>query len=122
MKEIKIVYKNSLPHIAPIGATFFVTFRLGDSLPQALVAQLKQKMDNQIERLKKEKPKHYKEEIENQRKLFFKNYDYQLDTKPFGNCYLKKPEIAKIVIDKLHEMDGKQYDLVAYCIMPNHVH
>ncbi len=27
-----------------------------------------------------------------------------------------------IVADKLHQFDGDKYDLIAYCIMPNHVH
>lgn len=46
----------------------------------------------------------------------------QLDDKPYGECYLKKPEVAQIVKDKLHEFDGQFYKLMAYCIMPNHVH
>ena len=28
----------------------------------------------------------------------------------------------KIVADKIHEFDGEKYKLIAYCIMPNHVH
>lgn len=35
---------------------------------------------------------------------------------------LKKPAVAKIVSDKLHELDGNKYELIAYSIMPNHVH
>lgn len=124
MKEIKTFYKNRLPHLAPIGATFFVTFRLGDSLPQKLVAKLKLEMEMEAEiiRLEKEKPENYEAAIIRQRKLFFKEYDYQLDVKPYGECYLKQPKVAQIVIDKIHEMDGEKYDLLAYCIMPNHVH
>ncbi len=121
-QEIKTEYKNRLPHIAPIGATFFVTFRLGDSLPQAVIQRLKQQMDSKIEQLKRQQPKGYKEKIRQQHKLFFKQYDHQLDELPFGNCYLKQPEVAKIVADKLHDLDGSKYDLIAYCIMPNHVH
>ncbi|RMG25362.1 MAG: hypothetical protein D6730_10990 [Bacteroidetes bacterium] len=119
---MKTEYRNRLPHIAPIGATFFVTFRLGDSLPQKLIARLKLQMEAEISRLEKEKPANYEEAIMRQRKLFFKNYDHQLDQKPFGECYLKQPKVAQIVMDKLHEMDGDKYDLIAYCIMPNHVH
>lgn len=122
MKKIKTIYKNRLPHIAPIGATFFVTFRLGDSLPQKLVASLKLEMEAEISRLEKEKPANYKAAIIRQKKLFFKGYDHQLDVNPFGECYLKQPEVVQILVDKLHEMDGDIYDLIAYCIMPNHVH
>ncbi len=120
--KIKTIYKNRLPHIAPFGATFFVTFRLKDSLPQHIIKELKTKMDNAIEKLKKEKPPNYKVEITKQRKLFFKSYDHQLDHKPFGSCFLKLDPIANIIKEKLHELDGEKYELLAYCIMPNHVH
>ncbi|MEZ5039583.1 MAG: hypothetical protein R2828_06815 [Saprospiraceae bacterium] len=79
-------------------------------------------MDEQIERLKEEKREGFEEEIRRQRWLFFKKYDHQLDVKPYGACYLRLPEIAKIVADKLHEMDMQKYHLIAYCILPNHVH
>ena len=55
-------------------------------------------------------------------KYYFGKFDHQLDDKPYGECYLKKPEVAQIVKDKLHELDGQFYKLMAYCIMPNHVH
>ncbi|MEN0046270.1 MAG: transposase [Bacteroidota bacterium] len=119
---MKTAYRSRLPHIVPVGATFFVTFRLADSLPLPIVRELKIKMDTAIKRLQKEKPKGYKETIRRQRKLFFKCYDHQLDEQAFGACYLKQPAIAKIVEDKLHQFDGDKYALQAYCIMPNHVH
>ena len=30
--------------------------------------------------------------------------------------------MAKVVVEALHLRDGKDYDLLAYCVMPNHVH
>lgn len=120
--ELKTEYRNRLPHIAPLGAIFFVTFRMGDSLPQAFIAKLKEEMDTKIEQLKKEQKAGHKEEIKKQRKLFFKHYDYQLDILPYGQCHLRNPAVAKMVADRLHELDGDCYDLIAYCIMPNHVH
>ena len=35
---------------------------------------------------------------------------------------MKIPAIAQIIVDKLKELDGEKYNLLAYCIMPNHVH
>ncbi len=72
--------------------------------------------------MKREKPSQYKKQIYNERKKYFKRFEHQLDDKPYGNCYLREPLIAQIVLDKLHELDGSYYDLIAYCIMPNHVH
>jgi len=39
-----------------------------------------------------------------------------------GACFLKIPEVAKIVADNLLHFDGKRYRLLEWCIMPNHVH
>jgi REP element-mobilizing transposase RayT len=39
-----------------------------------------------------------------------------------GPLWLKDPLIARIVADSLHHLDGKSYDLHAYCVMANHVH
>jgi hypothetical protein len=64
---------------------------LGDSLPQAVVRQLKEKMNTRIEQLKKEKRPGYEEAIKNQRKIFFKKYDHQLDSLPYGACHLRHP-------------------------------
>lgn len=118
----KIIYKNRLPHIAPIGATFFVTFRLGDSLPAHLVKQWKREMDLNIMKIKEDNDHEYKQKIYRQRVVFFKNYDHQLDHSPYGECYLKDQRIADIVQNKIEELDGKVFDLICYCIMPNHVH
>ncbi|MFK7773825.1 MAG: transposase [Saprospiraceae bacterium] len=64
----------------------------------------------------------YQDEIIRQRKLLFKKYEHQLDDNPYGECHLKNETIAQIVKDKLHEYDNQLYRLIAYCIMPNHVH
>jgi len=119
---IKTYYKNHLPHIAPIGAEFFITFRLADSLPVSVVQSLKDEMDFSIQKLKKEKPKNFKYLI-NQFKLDFSfKYDRYLDHKPYGNCYLKNEKIAQLVTDRMHKFNGEYYELEAYTIMPNHVH
>jgi REP element-mobilizing transposase RayT len=39
-----------------------------------------------------------------------------------GTCHLAKPEIASLVQEALRHFDGRRYDLIAWCIMPNHVH
>jgi putative transposase len=119
---LKTSYANRLPHLAPIGAAFFVTFRLADSLPQPIVKTLVKELEDTINYLQEEKPDNYEQLILNARKQYFGKFDHQLDDKPYGNCYLNQPEIAQTVVDKLREYDGKYYELNAYCIMSNHVH
>jgi REP element-mobilizing transposase RayT len=119
---LKTYYKNRLPHIVPVGAEFFITFRLSDSLPVAVIQSLKDEMDISIQKLKKEKPKNFKFLINGLKHHFSFKYDYYLDHKPFGHCYLKNEKIAQLVADRMHKFDGKHYTLEAYTIMPNHVH
>ena len=39
-----------------------------------------------------------------------------------GACLLAQDGAARIVTDALHHLDGRDYDLAAWCVMPNHVH
>ncbi len=40
-ENIKTEYRRDLPHIQPIGGTFFVTYRLKDTLPRTIAEQFK---------------------------------------------------------------------------------
>lgn len=118
-----IFYRRNLPHIHPKGAIFFITFRLVDSLPADVLQKLRQEREEEIKQLRKkfsggelEKEK-YKTE-----KRYFGQFDEWLDHASTGPHWLKEERIARIVGDKIHELDGKNYKLIAYCIMSNHVH
>lgn len=39
-----------------------------------------------------------------------------------GECWLRRPDIAALVEAALFHFDGQRYRLLAWCIMPNHVH
>lgn len=119
---MKTYYETTLPHIQPIGAVFFVTFRLADSLPAEVVARLQEEYQQEIQKLHKQTLPPTKEILRAEQKRYFARFDKLLDHKPQGNLWLKKPEIAKIVMDKLHEFDKQYYDLFAYVVMANHVH
>jgi putative transposase len=119
---MKIIYKNRLPHIAPVGASFFVTFRLADSLPQQIVAEIKQTLAEKERSLRIQFPKDWYELLRIERKRMFGKYEQQLDANPYGECLLKNTAAAERTAEKLREFDGQYYDLWAYCIMPNHVH
>ena len=40
----------------------------------------------------------------------------------YGACFLRHPQIAKLIEDALLYFDGERYRLLAWCVMPNHVH
>jgi len=39
-----------------------------------------------------------------------------------GMCSLRDPRIGELMANALRFWDGKRYRLVAWCVMPNHVH
>ncbi|OGU34170.1 MAG: hypothetical protein A2068_02660 [Ignavibacteria bacterium GWB2_35_6b] len=106
-------HRRNLPHIYIPERTYFITFRLKGSLPQNIINKLRSNAD----RLSALQSVRYKEE-----KRFFKNYDDYLNKAQHGPTYLKNKEIAQIVFDAIKYRDNKEYKVICFCIMPNHVH
>ena len=120
--KINTFYERTLPHIQPIGATFFVTFRLHGTIPNSKLYKWRKEYEERIDKINKANLEEQEEEIYRVRKLFFAKYDEYLDKCATGNTYLKQPEIAELVAKEIHRFNGEMYDLIAYCIMSNHVH
>ena len=40
----------------------------------------------------------------------------------YGQCFMKNDNVAQIIRDNLMFHNGKKYNLLKWCIMPNHVH
>lgn len=109
----------NLPHWTQEGATYAVTFRLADSLPAEVLRQWQDDRDYLLEREKQGALTPAKRaELQ---KLFSEKIDAALDA-GHGECVLARPEIAQLVRDALRHFDGQRYDLLAWCVMPNHVH
>jgi len=103
-------HKRNLPHLYYNDGIYFVTFRLYDSIHPNELKQLQEKI--------KENQKLHPA----QQKKIFKKYDALLDN-PHNNIqYLKQKEILEICRESIHYYDGKEYKLICYCIMPNHIH
>ncbi len=118
----KTEFKNRLPHLTPVGATFFVTFRLADALPQSVVSELEEEYINERNLFKAiRSPEANKRKIRTQQQRFLK-IDSELDKGLFGECILKNKEIARLIAMEIKRFDGTLYHLLSYCIMPNHVH
>lgn len=56
-----------------------------------------------------------------QKRLFAATDDF-LDANPNGPYWLRERDVAELVSEAMHHRDGKQYDLHAFTVMPNHVH
>lgn len=110
--------ERNLPHWSQDGATYFITFRLGDSIPQA---KLKQWNNDREIWLKTHSEPFSDEERNEYHQLFSEKIQGWLDA-GMGSCLLEKPTLAKLVADALLKFHGERYDLGEWVIMPNHVH
>lgn len=112
------VHGTKLPHWNQDDTYVFITFRLGDSLPQDLLAQLKSERETWLSL--HPQPWDKQTEHEYHRKFSHKTEEW-LDN-GYGSCLLKSPEASAIVLETMRHDDGRKYDLVDYVIMSNHVH
>lgn len=100
-------YSGAAPHRDVPGVLQFITFRLADSLPQTVLRRLREEAERvplgQRERFRR------------------RSIESWLDA-GLGSCVLARPEVAAMVRDTLLHHDGERYRLVAWCIMPNHIH
>ena len=95
--------RGYLPHRDEPGLIQFVTFRLNDSLPESRCHEWKAFL-----------------RIENYRQQRTQLEEY-LD-RGHGKCWLRQPAIAALTEGALRYFDGQRYQLLAWVIMPNHIH
>lgn len=112
-----IYYKRNLSHYQPDGGDFFCTFRLIGSLPKDVIDRYKHQ-NHLLEQVFRQK-NISKAELSSRK---FSNFDNLLDKYSLNNLWLRKPKIAQIVAEKIHALDSQKYQLISFCIMPNHVH
>jgi REP element-mobilizing transposase RayT len=103
-------HKRTLPHLYYNEGTYFVTYRLYDSIHPDELKNLQKLIDK------------YKKFHPNEREKVFKKYDSLLDKPANKIQYLKQPQIREICKKAIHYYENKEYKLICYCIMPNHVH
>lgn len=112
------IYTRRLPHWRQDGATYFVTFRLGDSLPHSKLNELSGLRD---EFLRRHGDSPSQDDWERFAKQTMQRVEDWLD-QGMGSCILRDSKISDIVRDSMHRFDDDRYELGCYAIMPNHVH
>jgi REP element-mobilizing transposase RayT len=117
MNNKDIYYHRNLPHIHPEGYPIFITFNLTESIPKNVVEELSKMREQELRGLSKRSEEYYKIQ-----KKYFGKFDDWLDKCKNGHLWLKYENIAEIIVKKLHSMANERYELIAFCIMPNHVH
>lgn len=107
-------HRRNLPHFYQPNSTYFITFRLKGSIPVNVLNELRNR--EEFKRDFKTKIEKYESD-----KKYFAEYDKLLDeNKKVQFLYYLK--IAEKVKYTLHYPDKKEYHLICYTIMPNHVH
>ena len=110
-----------LPHWTKDGGIYAVTFRLADSLPRAILDGWRAERDGLISTLKAGERDLIPAEHLQFNRLFNDRVDRFLD-RGDGECWLREPRFADLVASTLKYFDGERYRLLAWSIMPNHVH
>ena len=121
--EYREFYRRNLPHIQPRGATFLVNFRLAGSLPTEVVERLRAEAAQLHEKLLSVKDPKEKLLLQNkEQSKHFSRWDDALHSSKSGHFWLREARIAETVANSIRYHDGDWFDVLAYCIMPNHVH
>jgi REP element-mobilizing transposase RayT len=99
--------RGYLPHLVVPGIRQFVTFSLADALPHDVRLELVERDATAAETEDRLETLRVRERM--------------LD-RGLGACLLGRPECAEIVAAALRHFDGDRYALLAWVVMPNHVH
>ena len=102
-------------------AIYSVTFRLADSLPRAVVERWVAEREEIVGRLEKTGGKQTDREATRLKKLFSEHVEKFLDA-GHGECWLRRDDVGELVEKQLKHFDGQRYQLLAWSVMPNHVH
>lgn len=104
---IRSFHRRNLPHLYYDFGIYFIAYRLKNSIP--------------VEMLRKILSPNRNWNFEKFCHAFMK-YDSWLDSNRTGENYLVRRNIAEECKLTLHYPDGKEYLLICYSIMPNHIH
>jgi REP element-mobilizing transposase RayT len=120
-RDLHIRSRGRLPHWELDNALYFFTYGLIDTLPAAAMQALNAERAL-IERLVTgDQSRRTLVDSDEISRLFHARLDDHLDH-GYGECWLRKAQIAQLVIETWQLFDGDRYQLLAWCVMPNHVH
>lgn len=113
-------YYRNLPHWQHVGATFFITFNLRGAIPREVYERLAEEKQLSLTAIGRFGSS--TDQLYNEHKRHFTRVDRVLDTCRHGPDWLGRADIADAIKTKIHQYDGAMYDLLACCVMSNHVH
>jgi hypothetical protein len=118
--EVRVHNRGRLPHWEKDAGLYFLTFHLADSLPKSVLKKIAER--HQILGAVKGKGARLLPE----QKELLEGYSHRRIEEYFdrcsGSCALADPRIGGSMATALRFWHGTRYRLLAWCIMPNHVH
>jgi REP element-mobilizing transposase RayT len=119
--EVKIRDRGRLPHWEKESVTYFITFRLADSLPMSVLEQIESERQAIVKTANQLHRDLSADERKKIQRLSTPVIEGFLDSGA-GACVLRNATIAEEVASALVHFDEQRYRLFAWCVMPNHVH
>ena len=121
LDEVTIHDRGRLPHWEKERATYFKTFRLADSLPRSVLERIESERKSIMVTAAQLVWALSSDERRKILRLSSPAIERFLDSGA-GACHLQNFAIAEDVANALHYFDEKRYRLLAWCVMPSHVH
>lgn len=118
--EVHIRNRGRLPHWEKESGLYFLTFHLADSLPKEVLRKIAERHEILAEAKRigaRLLPEQKVQLAEYSRRRIEEYVD-----RGYGSATLTDPRIAGAMTAALRFWAGKRYRLLAWCIMPNHVH
>ena len=119
--EVTIRNRGRLPHWEKDSATYFITFRLADSLPKSVLDRITSEREAIVKTATQLHRDLSSDERRKIQRLSTPIVEKFLDSGT-GACHLRNPAIAEESANTLCHFDDQRYRLFAWCVMPNHVH
>jgi REP element-mobilizing transposase RayT len=117
--EVHIRHRR-LPHWEKDGGLYFITFRLADSLPRSVLEKIADR-----QRILAAAKKLGANLSPAQQELIAKFSPARLEEyfdRGAGCCAFSDSRVAELIASALRFWDVERYRLLAWCVMPNHVH
>ena len=122
------VYVTTLPHWRQEGCTYFVTYRLGDSIPHRVLEQWEREKLEWLQ-IQGIEVKAWADGISQldptQQRAFMKHFNRKLNTyldEGHGSCVLRDSRCQHVIAESWEHFHGQRYELGDLVVMPNHVH
>ncbi len=109
---------GDLPHWRQDGVTYFVTFRLADSLPAEKLNQWRRERKQWMEA-------HPEPHGDEDRREYYKMFPHRLQQwldLGSGSCILARQDMRSVCESALQYFDGQRYRLGEFTVAANHVH